>query len=77
MALGTELTISVWCETGAEMAKNTGQNFRKGSVTGKSQVLNPKTGLFTKRAETGKFQSVKKTGGPFKGVAKERDGRRG
>ncbi|MDO8378257.1 hypothetical protein [Phenylobacterium sp.] len=59
------------------MAKNTGSNFRNGSVTGRSQVLNTKTGLFVKRNDSsGKFMSVKKSGGAFKGVAKERDGRR-
>jgi hypothetical protein len=59
------------------MATNTGSNSRKGSVKSRSQVKNPKTGLFVKRNDTtGKFMAVKKTGGTFKGVAKERDGRR-
>jgi len=54
------------------MAKNTGSGFRVGAVTGKSQVLNPKTGLFAKRDNaSGRFQSVKKSGGPFKGVSKK------
>jgi hypothetical protein len=58
------------------MAKNTGDSFRIGSVTGRSQLENPKTGLFTKRGEGGRFSAVKTSGGPFKGVAKERDGRK-
>jgi len=59
------------------MAKNTNNNYRKGSVDSRTQSLNPKTDLYTKRdAGTGRFMDVKTTGGAFKGVAKERDGRR-
>ncbi len=59
------------------MAKNTGENFRIGSVKDRSQVQNPRTGLFVKRNDaTGQFAAVKTGGGPFKGVARERDGRR-
>lgn len=59
------------------MAKNTGDNFRIGSVKNRSQVKNTKTGLFVKRNDsTGQFTAVKTTGGSFKGVAHERDGRR-
>jgi len=59
------------------MAKNTGIGSRKGSVTARTQFKNPKTGLFTKRDRTtGQFSAVKTTGGLFKGVAKEKDGRR-
>ena len=59
------------------MAKNTGSNYRIGSVKDRSQVQNPKTGLFVKRNDgTGRFGAVKTGGGPFKGVAHERDGRR-
>ncbi len=56
------------------MAKNKpiGDNARKGAVKKRSQVHNPKTGLWTKRdAETGRFMDVKTTGGKFKGVTKE------
>ena len=57
------------------MAKNTGKGFRKGSVTGRTQFKRP-DGHFQKRDErTGKFMEVKDDGGPFKGVAKEPDGR--
>ena len=46
---------------------------RKGAVRQRSQVKNPKTGLWTKRdAETGKFMDVKiSSNKPFKGVRKE------
>ena len=64
------------------MAKDTGKETRKGAVTGRTQVKNPKTGDFTKRDETkgsptkGKFIAVKKDGEKFKGVATEPDKRR-
>jgi hypothetical protein len=55
------------------MAKNTGNGSRVGSVSGRSQVQNPKTGLWTKRdTSTGKFTQVKKSGGTFKSVRRER-----
>jgi HTH-type transcriptional regulator/antitoxin MqsA len=59
------------------MAKNTGDNYRNGSVTDRTQSYNPKTETWTKRdAETGKFMDQKADGTPFKGVAKEVDHRR-
>jgi hypothetical protein len=59
------------------MAKNTGKNYRQGSVNDRSQVQNPKTGQWVKRdTETGRFMDVKQDGEPFKGVAKEVDDRR-
>jgi hypothetical protein len=60
------------------MAKNTGDNFRKGSVDDRSQLdLDPKNGKFVKRDdETGRFTDLKDDNKPFKGVAKEPDGRR-
>lgn len=57
------------------MAKNppTGDNRRIGAVNKRSQVLNPKTGLYVKRdSATGRFMDVKTTGGKFKGVRKEK-----
>lgn len=57
------------------MAKNnpTGDNARKGAVKDRSQVQNPKTGLYVKRdTQTGRFMDVKTTGGKFKGVRKEK-----
>jgi len=57
------------------MAKNTGKGFRRGSVTGRTQFKCP-DGRFQKRHErTGEFMEVKGDGKPFKGVAKEPDGR--
>lgn len=64
------------------MAKNIGTGSRTGAVTGRTQVENPKTGDFVKRDESkdslhkGEFMDVKEDGKPFKGVAKEPDGRR-
>lgn len=47
---------------------------RSGAVTGRSQVKNPQTGLWTKRnTDTGQFMDVKQDGTPFKGVRKERN----
>jgi len=57
-----------------EMAKNKpiGDGARKGAVKSRSQVLNPKIGLYVKKdASTGRFMDVKASGGKFKGVAKE------
>lgn len=50
-----------------------GDNARIGAVRGRSQVHNPKTGLWTKRdAETGRFMDVKTSSKkPYKGVRKE------
>jgi len=50
-----------------------GDNARKGAVKDRSQVQNPKTGLWTKRdKETGQFMDVKTSSTkPFKGVRKE------
>ena len=52
------------------MAKNTNDGTRVGAVKDRSQVQNPKTGMFVKRdATTGRFMASKDT--PFKGVRKE------
>jgi hypothetical protein len=57
------------------MAKNTGNDFRRGSVTGRTQ-FERSDGSFQKRNErNGEFMEVKQSPGPFKGVAKEPDGR--
>ena len=59
------------------MAKNTGNDFRRGAVTGRTQFQRP-DGLWQKRNEHGGgFMEVKQSDGPFKGVAKEPDGRDG
>ena len=58
------------------MAKNTGSNFRQGAVTDRSQFRRD-DGNFQKRDDgTGHFMQMKDGGKPFKGVAKEPDGRR-
>ena len=60
------------------MAKNTGKDFRRGSVRDRSQLeLDKKNGTFVKRdLSTGEFADVKEDHKPFKGVAKEPDKRR-
>lgn len=57
------------------MAVNAGGR-RVGSLKARSQFQNPRTGLFTKRGPSGQFMAVKRSGGVFKGVAKEPDRRR-
>lgn len=57
------------------MATNppSGDGHRNGAVRKRTQTLNPKTELWTKRdADTGRFMAVKKDGTPFKGVRKEK-----
>jgi len=57
------------------MAKNTGDDYRIGSVKGRTQFERP-DGRYQKRDESnGQFMAVKQSPGPFKGVAKEPDGR--
>ena len=57
------------------MAKNTGDNYRRGAVTGRTQFQLP-DGKWMKRDEnTGQFMDKKSSEGPWKGVAKEPDGR--
>lgn len=59
------------------MAKNTGNDFRRGAVTARTQFQRP-DGNYQKRDErSGHFMAVKDGGKPFKGVAKEPDGRDG
>lgn len=46
---------------------------RRGAVKGRSQVRNPRTGLWTKRERSsGQFKSAKKSGGPYRRVRRER-----
>ena len=57
------------------MGKNTGQGYRQGAVKGRTQYQRD-DGMWQKRDEgTGQFKEVKQSEGPFKGVAKEPDGR--
>lgn len=57
------------------MAKNTGKNFRQGAVTGRTQFERPDHHWQKRDERTGKFMSVKNDKTPFKGIAKEPDGR--
>lgn len=57
------------------MSKNTGKGFRHGAVTARTQFKRP-DGHWQKRNErTGEMMETKDDGKPFKGVAKEPDGR--
>lgn len=57
------------------MAKNSGSGFRRGAVTARTQFQRS-DGHWQKRDEcTGRLMAVKDDGAPFKGVAKEPDGR--
>ncbi len=51
------------------MATNTG-NGRKGAIRKRTQVLNPKTNIWTKRGPDGKFMDGKSDHKPFKSVTK-------
>ena len=53
------------------MAKNTGDNFRRGAVRQRTQTFNPSTGQWVKRGPDGRFMDVKHDGTPFKGVRRE------
>jgi hypothetical protein len=54
------------------MAKNTGEGFRRGEVSRRSQLPNPLTDGYTKRnTDTGRFVEGKEGPKPFKGVRKE------
>lgn len=60
-----------------DVAKNTGEGFRRGSVNDRTQTHNPKTENWVKRdTNNGRFIDQKTNGTPFKGVAKEKDDRR-
>jgi len=57
------------------MATNTGKGFRRGAVKARTQFQRL-DGHWQKRDEhTGQLMQVKDDGTPFKGVAKEPDGR--
>ena len=59
------------------MAKNTGKGHRKGSVNDRTQTQTPSGNWVKRDTNTGRFVDQKQGGEPFKGVAKEKDGRRG
>lgn len=59
------------------MAKNTGKGSRVGSVTGRTQFKTSSGHSAKRDASTGRIMDVKTSSKtPFKGVAKEKDGRR-
>jgi hypothetical protein len=59
------------------MAKNTGNDSRKGSVNDRTQFETPSGNNAKRDTETGQIMDVKTSDKkPFKGVAKEPDGRR-
>ena len=49
-----------------------GDGHRNGMVRQRSQVFNPKTGIWTNRGLNGQFMDGKQDGTPFKGVKKEK-----
>jgi hypothetical protein len=56
-----------------DLAKNTGNGYRKGAVKDRSQVYNPKTKTWVKRGDDGRFMDTKTSDNkPFKGVRKEK-----
>ena len=59
----------------AVMARNTGQGYRRGAVTGRTQFRRPDDHYQKRNERDGRFMGVKDDGKPFKGVAKEPDGR--
>lgn len=55
------------------MSKLKGVGHRVGADRNRSQVQNPKTGLWTKRdTRNGQFTNVKTTGGKFKSTRQEK-----
>jgi hypothetical protein len=57
------------------MATNTGKGHRQGAVTGRTQFQGP-GGNYIKRDErNGQIMDQKASPGPYKGIAKEPDGR--
>lgn len=58
------------------MAKNPPKdNARKGSVNGRSQFQHPNGNWVKRDRTTGQIMDPKSTPGPYKGIAKEPDGR--
>lgn len=58
------------------MARNTGNNSRKGSVKDRTQTQTPSGNYIKRNTANGQFMDVKQDGKPFKGVAQETDNRR-
>lgn len=57
------------------MAKNTGNNHRNGAVRDRTQFETPNGDWAKRDTTTGRILDIK-SNGPFKGVAREPDGRR-
>lgn len=57
------------------MAKNTGKNYRKGSVTDRTQAEGSPGQMVKRDRTTGQIMDNKESGKPYKGVAKEPDKR--
>lgn len=58
------------------MAKNTGNGYRRGSVDNRTQFPTPQGNWAKRNTENGRIMDQKVDGKPFKGLAKEEDGRR-
>lgn len=54
------------------MAKNTGEEFRRGVVTGRSQTHAPNGNAVKRDTTTGRFIDQKTTSGDYKGVRHEK-----
>jgi hypothetical protein len=55
------------------MGKDTGKGYRQGEEKGRTQFYSSQLGKWVKRdTATGRFDYVKQTPGPYKGVRKER-----
>lgn len=54
------------------MAKNTGDNYRKGAVTERSQLQAPNGNYVKRNNDNGQFMAQKTSGGKFKGVRTEK-----
>lgn len=54
------------------MAKNTGDNYRRGAVNNRSQTQTPNGTWIKRDSQSGRFMDQKSNGEPFKGIRKER-----
>ena len=53
----------------AQVAKNTGDGYRRGMTKSRAQLLNPVTGRYVKiDTQTGRVIDEKRTDGPYKGI---------
>ena len=57
------------------MATNTRKGHRTGAVTGRTQFTGPGGNAIKRDERTGRIMDQKASPGPYKGVAKEPDGR--